>query len=503
MLRPNELNEKTFEQVSEGMYSKSEVDAFLKEVSSSYEQVFKQNGELVRRLSLLANRVEAYRREEIKAQNADKLSENEEYNESLKNKLEQAKTFAQKMLDDAKKRADAIVEKANAESDRILVDLKDKIKHQQVELELLNSKSDSFKKKLLETYREHLLLIDAIPDEADSIVKNSPAEENEVAAVPSEKNVVLFDDEDDGKIFEDVDEFVEKLDNGEFDVDPAVVTAEETDEETADNAETELIEEAAEEIDSDSEAGEEINSFEEENQSIETEETFDSVESDSSENEEADFSSSSEDGMEDVFSGVQDETPVNEGFSFDFADISFDDEDEDDEEDDDEEDGDETIESEPDEVIEDISPVAEEAADENKLSDIFVEEDEPSEEKEDEEVTLYNFEDSADEDDDFEEDDEDETDVETESDVKSDVKSDSNGNLSGLSFKELIKAKERINDSAESEIISNDEDESNYDFFDEENEPDEDDEFAEADPDEINDESHKDNSGFKGFFRRK
>ena len=211
MLRPNEINEKTFEQVGDGVYSAKEVDAFLKEVSASYEQVFKQNGELVRRLSLLANRLEAFRRQEEQAKKSSGRDENEEFNKQLKDKLDQAKAVAQKMLDDAKQKAVGIVNNANKESERILIDLNDKIKEQKVVLDLLNSQTDAFKKQLLESYRQHLLTIDAIPLQAEKIVKSN-AQDAQPETPESEEKPNYVVDDDDSDVFAGTDAFVASLD---------------------------------------------------------------------------------------------------------------------------------------------------------------------------------------------------------------------------------------------------------------------------------------------------
>ena len=60
MLNPDKIKEKEFQTTGRGSYRADDVDSFLAEVSSSYEQMFKENGELVKKISLLANKVEEY-----------------------------------------------------------------------------------------------------------------------------------------------------------------------------------------------------------------------------------------------------------------------------------------------------------------------------------------------------------------------------------------------------------------------------------------------------------
>ncbi len=315
MLRPNEIYEKSFERVDEGSYSAKDVDAFMKEVASSYEQVFKQNGELVRRLSLLANRLEAYRRQEELAEKQADKDENEEFNESLKAKLDQAKAVAQRMLDEAKNKAVGIVDNANAQSDRILVDLKDKIKEQKVTLDLLNAQSDAFKKKLLDTYREHLILIDSIPVEAEKIVKAAKSETKEEADGVKEEFKV---DTDATYIFSEADEFVEKLDE------PVETVTENNDDVSFDS-----------DVDSNGDSFEPV----EEIKDVSADESGEIF----SDAEEDDVVSSvpDEKAIVEEEADVEDEADAevkDEGFSFDFSNISFDDEEDEEIFDEDEED---------------------------------------------------------------------------------------------------------------------------------------------------------------------
>lgn len=399
MLRPNEINEKTFEQVGDGVYSAKEVDAFLKEVSSSYEQVFKQNGELVRRLSLLANRLEAFRRQEEQAKKAAE-SGTDTSNESIKNKLEQAKAVAQKMLDDAKDRAIGIVNNANKESDRILVDLNDKIKEQRVALDLLNSKSEEFKKQLLEVYRQHLISIDSIPSKAEKIVSELPPE---LEVKPESERPEYKVNDDNSDIFEQADSFAKKLDEES--------KAEELKkaEVPSDNAQVlPDSDDGIEDIFSDAPA--EVNS-------------------------EA-VSDLSDESLDDILS-----KPMDDGFVFDFAGISFDDDDNDIEEADDD---DEDVEEENDEELTESFHLESDAAaveedepiSENVIADVFTEEETTVDEESDNgfEINTDVF---------LDDDNDDEYEEEKSPEKKS----------KGFSFKDFIKSKGNIeNDSEETAI---------------------------------------------------
>ena len=55
MLKPEQIRSHRFISAGRGTYEASDVDAFLREVSASYEQVFRENGDLVNKISLLAD----------------------------------------------------------------------------------------------------------------------------------------------------------------------------------------------------------------------------------------------------------------------------------------------------------------------------------------------------------------------------------------------------------------------------------------------------------------
>ena len=64
MLKPEQLKSHRFISAGRGTYEAEDVDSFLREVSASYEKMFKENGDLVKKMSLLAERVSQYKKDE-------------------------------------------------------------------------------------------------------------------------------------------------------------------------------------------------------------------------------------------------------------------------------------------------------------------------------------------------------------------------------------------------------------------------------------------------------
>ena len=214
MLTPDAVKSKQFQATGRGAYRADDVDGFFAEVSASYEQMFKENGELIKKISLLANKVEKYKDEEdslrkalISAQTlADKIVKDAK--DSIAGTLEAANEDADKIRAAAEDEAKEIVAKAKAEADAVLLQSKKdadeilgavnrKVMKESLEFEMLQKKAAEFRAHLLGLYKEHLNLINAIPEyvaeempkEASAAQETAPTEPvEEDADAPAEKS---------------------------------------------------------------------------------------------------------------------------------------------------------------------------------------------------------------------------------------------------------------------------------------------------------------------------
>ncbi|MGN0562911.1 MAG: DivIVA domain-containing protein [Candidatus Fimenecus sp.] len=206
MLTPDAVKSKQFQATGRGAYRADDVDGFFAEVSASYEQMFKENGELIKKISLLANKVEKYKDEEdslrkalISAQTlADKIVKDAK--DSIAGTLENANEDADKIRAAAEDEAKEIVAKAKAEADAVLLQSKKdadeilgavnrKVMKESLEFEMLQKKAAEFRAHLLGLYKEHLNLINAIPEYvADEMPQEEAATETATeAAAPAEE----------------------------------------------------------------------------------------------------------------------------------------------------------------------------------------------------------------------------------------------------------------------------------------------------------------------------
>lgn len=204
MLTPAQIRGHRFAPAVRGAYKAEEVDAFFTEVLESYEKALNDNGELHKRISLLAERVEAYRNDEdnikvalLTAQRmADKMVKdaNETAAEQLKSAAEklayaeaQATAQAKIIIDKAQKEADDRILNAEIEADRLLkearteaaqtlrtatqeaqeqlIAVREDVRMETVLLASLKHEAEEFKNALLQLYNKHISLINSMPGE--------------------------------------------------------------------------------------------------------------------------------------------------------------------------------------------------------------------------------------------------------------------------------------------------------------------------------------------------
>lgn len=133
MLRPDQIINKQFAPAGRGVYNSQEVDDFIKAVAESYEQATKENGELIKKISILADKVEEYRRDEeaITASllTAHRMAETvrRDANESAQSQLTLAEGKSRALIDDATKKAQEITDEAKSSAKDIVVNAREAV----------------------------------------------------------------------------------------------------------------------------------------------------------------------------------------------------------------------------------------------------------------------------------------------------------------------------------------------------------------------------------------
>ncbi|MCC8022847.1 MAG: DivIVA domain-containing protein, partial [Clostridiales bacterium] len=194
MLTPNQIKNHTFN-YARGNYKAVEVDTFMEEVLASYEQMFHENGELIKKLEAAAKRLEEYKTDEDKIKSAlitaqkmadkmvsdaqsksDKLTSDAEKkakktvntaqdkadkllaesNANAASTLESAENKANEVIESAKLLSDNVIAQAKEASEEIISNAKREVEISQNILNQIKVETDTFKKELLAKYQSHL-----------------------------------------------------------------------------------------------------------------------------------------------------------------------------------------------------------------------------------------------------------------------------------------------------------------------------------------------------------
>ena len=149
MLTLNEIRNVNFRKSNFGGYRAEDVEAFIDEVQLSYDSLLKENAELLKRLESLTAKLEEYQQEE----------------DSIRNALMNAQKVGDASLRDAKHKAEIILKDATIKAEKIVPNAQIEIHREREVIEKMQRDIADFKARLLKVYKEHLTLINSIPNE--------------------------------------------------------------------------------------------------------------------------------------------------------------------------------------------------------------------------------------------------------------------------------------------------------------------------------------------------
>ena len=242
MLTPDKIREKSFQTTGRGSYRAEDVDNFLSEVTASYEQMFKENGDLIKKITLLAKKIEEYRADEESLKmallNAQKLAdkivaeaketaekENAEINaetarlheiaeKAAADAEENAKAEAEKIVADAKAEAEKLLADANAQAKDILGNINRKVTHESLVYEMLQKEASEFKGKLVNMYKEHINLINQLPEIVEEKIDEEEQVEEpaqEVVEETIDEEPVVIEEETPVVVIEEIEEIENEI----------------------------------------------------------------------------------------------------------------------------------------------------------------------------------------------------------------------------------------------------------------------------------------------------
>ena len=161
MLTLNDIINVSFRKSGFSGYRTEDVDHFIDQVKDSYDQLLKktmeqaeqqelllaQKAELQKKLEVLAEKVEDYRKDEAE----------------IKTALVSAQKLGEASIREARHKAEIILKDATLKAERIIGTAKSDVKEHEKALDELRKQTADFRSKLLALYKDHLTMIDAIP----------------------------------------------------------------------------------------------------------------------------------------------------------------------------------------------------------------------------------------------------------------------------------------------------------------------------------------------------
>ncbi len=266
MMTPSELREYEFKGAGRNAYKSDDVDNFFGEVAVAYEKIFRENAELIKRVSLLADRLEQFKQDEeqikqavIGAQKAadiivkeaemsveDSKAEAEAILAAAKGEADIIKADAEKqaiadsdlLLSIARDKAEDIINKAKEEAHGILIEANDSAKDtvgaatrtitsESLHYEMLKKEVSEFRASILAQYKTHIELISKLPELAveeaekqEDVAEEASVDESlvdEINSVDPENEIIEFIEptEDEGEFtlpsFEEIEEDGEEV----------------------------------------------------------------------------------------------------------------------------------------------------------------------------------------------------------------------------------------------------------------------------------------------------
>lgn len=263
MMKPSELKQYEFKSAGRNAYKADDVDSFFGEVLVNYEKMYRENSELFKRVSLLAERLESYKNDEAEikqavlsaqkaadiivkdAENsvADAKQEAEAILAAAKGEADIIKSDAEKqavadselLLSIARDKAEDIMNKAKEEAHGILIAANDSasdtvgaatrtITSESIHYDMLKKEVSEFRASILAQYKAHIELISKLPELAveeaskiEAVGEGNSASEQENTG---ESEVIPDSSQTESGVLE----FVESVDEDEADSDEIEVS---------------------------------------------------------------------------------------------------------------------------------------------------------------------------------------------------------------------------------------------------------------------------------------
>ncbi len=166
MISSQEIRTVTFEKAMRG-YRAEDVDSFLQQVADTIDELTKEKEESRKKLYILAQKIEEYRKDE----------------DNLKTALLNAQRMGENVIHEAKQKAEEIIRKARIGAEDITRQAHEQVQDETLEYQRISAEVAAFKTNVLNLYRQHIESLSTLPGHEEE----APAEKEEEAVQSPEE----------------------------------------------------------------------------------------------------------------------------------------------------------------------------------------------------------------------------------------------------------------------------------------------------------------------------
>ncbi len=149
MLTIEEIKNIAFRKAGMGGYRPDDVDEFIDDVIATFEQMKAEKADLLRKMDILATKIEQYRTDE----------------ETVRNALLSSQKVADASVKEAKDKAAYIIKAAEKKSRAILTEAEMATEREKDKYEAVLNESAKLRKEIISLYKNHLSLLEEFPTE--------------------------------------------------------------------------------------------------------------------------------------------------------------------------------------------------------------------------------------------------------------------------------------------------------------------------------------------------
>ena len=174
MLTIDEIKNISFRKANRGGgYHPDDVDSFIDDVVATFEQMKREKSDLIRKMDILANRIEKYRADE----------------EIVRNALISSQRISDETIKDANEKAEGIIKDAEARAQLMVMDANKAVLAKKDEMLKLEKDAADLRDAVLAMYKKHIEVISELPTQQDVEELNEKlydSKEEEAAPVEQE-----------------------------------------------------------------------------------------------------------------------------------------------------------------------------------------------------------------------------------------------------------------------------------------------------------------------------